>query len=572
MNSENKKKADNIRDFLIESCQETGGHIGANLSVIELTIALHSSFNIDKDSIIFDTGHQGYTHKILTGRKNLFPSLNSLNGMSRFLTRTESKYDLIEASHAGTALSISCGLAFANNLNKNKDWVVGIIGDGSLVEGMSFEGLNYASKLKNLCIVLNDNEIAIDLNVGGINNIMTSKNCKISSKDFFGSLGFDHYYVEDGHDLDLLSKTFELVKQHENPSVVHVKTIKGKGLKIAKNHPYKLHFSMPFQKDDLKTTSPVPVGESFSSVASNKLYDLMKENRKIISLTPGTPYASSLNKIKENISDQYIDVGMAEQHIFGMAVGLSIKGKIPIVNIQSTFMQRSFDQIVHDVSYMNEKILTIAVRNGFSGFDSATHHGIFDISYLTIIPNIEISCPAFIDRVEVFLDHYLNNKGLDKPTIMLLPYEPVLKEFYKRELYKELSFGMQREIQIDCKDKSTLLISMSNSNSFCEELMKKCEQNSFQLTHLILEDISLKSKEEIKSFISNFSSLITLEQNVLRGGLGSIFSEIITDYDLNIKLLRKGIDDCFISPGTSLSCLKESGIEIDNIINHIKDL
>ena len=560
----NSDKAKEIREFLIKKISTTGGHIGANLSVVELTISIHNNFDIDNDIILYDTGHQGYTHKYLTNRIENFDTLNKYKGMSRFLTSKESKYDHIEASHAGTAISIACGYANSFNLNKENKWVVAVVGDGTLVEGMSFEGLNYASKLKNICIILNDNEIAIDNNVGSINSIMTSPNWIKLASNFFTSLGFRYFSIENGHDLNSLDNVFQKIKLDSSPVICHVKTEKGHGLEIAKSHPYKLHFSMPFNPNDITTTSPVPLGKTFAKVASEKIEELIKED--IIVLTPGTPYASELGSIKKNYPENYIDVGMAEQHIFGMAAGLALSGKRPIVNIQSTFMQRSFDQIVHDISFMNLNVCTIVVRSGFSGFDSPTHHGIFDISYLTLIPNLKILSPANFERLELLITQIINGT-VKNPVFILLPYDPVL---YTKEIFENYNSNKLGLIQKQNKSK-ILIITLSNSNDFIFKVIEKLKEEEVVINHFILENLK-PGNTDIVEIIKNYDKIITIEQNVLRGGLGSIFSEIITDNNLNhINLRRIGIDDKYINAGSISNCLDEADINIDKIKKYINE-
>ncbi len=391
-----KKISSFIRNFLISSVSKTGGHIGANLATVELTIALHKFFKSPKDKIVFDTGHQGYTHKILTGRINKFSSLNKYNGLSRFIKRSESVHDTIDASHAGTALSIGSGLAFkfANTSKK----VCVICGDGSFNEGMTFEALNFlADKKIPLTIVINDNEISIAKNIGEIKNLfVTNKNKK--AKDFFTSMGFDYYFVKDGHNIEQIITALNKSKKSKKIPIIHVKTIKGKGLKISKKHKYKMHFSMPFDPKTGKGVSPTITGNTYGKLISIKLETLIKKNNKVFLITPATPYASYLDDLIDKYPSRVIDVGMAEQHAVGFASGLSLNKLKPIVCIQSTFLQRAYDQILHDLAYMNLPTTILSTRSGFSGYDSPTHHGIHDISYLRSIPNLEIYYPLTIEN------------------------------------------------------------------------------------------------------------------------------------------------------------------------------
>ncbi len=335
--------AEKIRTFIISNVSKTGGHIGANLGVIELTIALHYVFDLQKDKLLFDVGHQGYTHKLLTGRAELFPSLNSIGGMSRFICPKESKYDILDASHGGTAVSIGTGIAYANKISNSDCITVAIVGDGAFVEGMTFEGLNYATQSPlPLLIIINDNGMSIPKNVGSVNHILANEQ---SASDYFKAMNFDYFHIGDGHDLASSIKVLQQAKHalQNKTTIVHVKTVKGKGLDIAKNHPYKLHFSMPFDPLDGASTSPTPAGKSYTEVIGNTLSRLISNDQSIFALTPSTPYASGLDKLLIDFPENSIDVGMAEQQAAGMAAGLAMSHKKVFLCYQSTFMQRAMD-------------------------------------------------------------------------------------------------------------------------------------------------------------------------------------------------------------------------------------
>ena len=421
------KISNKIRNFLIESISKTGGHIGANLSTIELIISLHKVFNSPKDKFIFDTGHQGYTHKILTKRQNKFKSLNQFKGMSRFLSTKESKHDIIDASHAGTAISIATGLAISNS-RKNSFYTIAIVGDGTMVEGMNFEGLNFASEKSNkLIIILNDNEMAIDKSVGGFKSLTTGLNWKTKSKNFFHGLNLNYLSVNDGHNIEKIVNALKKAKKSKKTSLIHLKTEKGKGLPIAKTHKYKMHFSVPFNPNTGEGANPTIKGKTMSMVAAKELNNIMKKNNKTYIITPATPYASHLEEIKPHYKNRIIDVGMAEQHAVGYSCGLALRGLKPILCIQSTFLQRAYDQLIHDVSYMNSDVLILSSRSGFSGFDSATHHGIFDLSYLNTIPNLNIFYPKDERTLKLIMNKKISKKNKE-PSIILLPYDPIEKD------------------------------------------------------------------------------------------------------------------------------------------------
>ena len=361
--------ADQIRQFLIQTVSQTGGHIGTNLGVVELTLALHYVFDINNDKLIFDTGHQGYTHKLLTGRLNDFSTLNQENGMSRFLSTKENENDLIEASHAGTAISIASGYAYDFFLNKKKNTqAVAIVGDGALVEGMSFEGLNFGtSENLPLVIIINDNGMAIPEKYWW-NQIWerSGENWKEKSEGFFRGLGYQWASVADGHNISELVNVLSNVKKARISQLfVMLKQQKEKGLEISKKHPYKLHFSMPFDPESGEGTSAIPAGVSYTIKAGEAIQKSMKENEDLLVLTPSTPYASALDDVLRTYPDRCVDVGMAEQHLLGMAVGLSKQGRDVFACYQSTFLQRAFDQILHDISYMDVPITILSVRSAF---------------------------------------------------------------------------------------------------------------------------------------------------------------------------------------------------------------
>ena len=556
--------ADEMRSFLINSISETGGHIGTALGVIEPTISLHYVFNMPNDKIIFDTGHQGYPHKLLTGRKNLFNSLNEIDGMSRFLSRDESEYDLIDASHAGTAISIASGMSFIDKNSNN--FVIAVVGDGSLVEGMSFEGLNFGiSKKKPLIIVINDNGMAIPPNVGGIKNLFSGEDSLKKSKSFFNGLGYNYKGIKDGHNIKDLISAFNEAKNltKENPTVVHVKTEKGKGLKIASSHPYKMHFSMPFDPTTGEGSSPTPSGKTYAVVAGEKLYSLLQKNKDFMVITPSTPYASGLDKCLQDFPENVIDVGMAEQHALGMASGLALNGKSVIVCYQSTFMQRAMDQIIHDMCFMNLPITILSVRSGFAGFDNHTHHGIYDISYLRSIPNLSIFYAGTSRDLESIIENQIKNpRG---PMVVLHPYEELRKD--EEHYYSEDQSINNMEILKDGKDGFILSIgnTLGTSIKVCNYLSN--HEIKFGLANVRwIKPLPI----EIEKLIKSSKRLITTEENVLNGGFGSSISELINDGDFDCSLLRNGIDDCFVKPGDKEYLSRITNIDEKSLISKIK--
>ncbi|MEW5895434.1 MAG: 1-deoxy-D-xylulose-5-phosphate synthase [Candidatus Omnitrophota bacterium] len=555
--------SEEIRDFLIDSISKTGGHIGANLGVIELTVALHYVFSMPEDKIIFDTGHQGYTHKLLTNRKELFKTLNQRGGMSRFLTRDESDYDVIDASHAGTAISIASGFALKKALKHTQENVVAVVGDGSLVEGMSAEGLNYIPEVQlPMVVVINDNGMSIPVNVGGIRILFSGKDWQKKSRNHFEGLGYEFFCVEDGHDMESL---VTVLKQAQKASrnhavVVHVKTEKGKGLAIAKNHKYKLHFSMPFDPRTGAGTSPVPAGKTYAVVAGDKLCEVMKQNEDIVIFTPSTPYASGIDHCFECFPERTIDVGMAEQHALGQAAGLAMAGLKPFVCYQSTFMQRAFDQLIHDVAFMNLPVTIMGVRSGFAGYDSSTHHGIYDLSYLRCIPNLKIFYPGTAYELETMIEE--RGKSPDGPMLILYPYEKVRAE-EDQEQPRDKSL---KGAQVVHQSRTGYILSVGNSLGTAFKLRKLLASRNVDFGVVNIRWISPLPQEQLLSLMKSVQYVVTLEENVLDGGFGGSIAELISDHEPGCKLLRSGIEKCFVGPGDKDDLCKEVRIDAESIL------
>lgn len=551
------KIAIKIRNFLIQSISNTGGHIGANLSTIELTIALHKVFDSPRDKIIFDTGHQGYTHKILTGRMASFKSLNKNDGMSRFLTREESHHDIIDASHAGTALSIGCGFAFNTSESQNKNYVIPIIGDGTMVEGMNFEALNFSCvNIRNMIIVLNDNEMAIDKSVGGFRSLTTGNGWKKKCENFFNGLNLDYISVQDGHNISHIISALKKAKKAKKTCLVHIKTEKGKGLKIAKKHKYKMHFSMPFNYKTGKGANATIPGTTFGLIAAKEINKILKKNSKAVVITPATPYASYLDEIDIKYHDRVIDVGMAEQHSVGFACGLALRGLKPILCIQSTFLQRAYDQIVHELSYMSADVLLISVRSGFAGFDSPTHHGVLDISYLNSIPNINIYYPNSEKNLKQLINQKMSKKNFST-NIILLPYEQISATLNDNNpLTKKKS-----------NDKSLIIFCLLNTLKVAAEIKKNKRLKFFKNVKIFcIEQIKPLNLNLLSKIIKNNknSKFISIEENVINGGLGAILKQHLFDHD--IEFLNFGIQDKFIDAGDKQKCLKDAAINSEKII------
>ena len=555
--------SEQIRKFMIKSVSKTGGHIGANLGVIELTVGLHHVFNSPNDKIIFDTGHQGYAHKIITGRANKLGTLNQPDGMSRFIARSESEHDIIDASHAGTSLSIASGIAYSNlkrNINKH---VIAIIGDGSLVEGLAFEGLNFIPVLPlKLIIILNDNGMAIAPNIGGIKNLTTGKGYINKSKAFFEALGLKYLHVSDGHDISELVEKYEIAKKAECPTIIHVKTEKGKGLPFSKDHPYKMHFSMPFNPKDGTGASPTISGKTYATVASEELKNQLEKDNDIVLITPATPYASSLDDLIREFPDRIIDVGMAEQHSVVMACGMALEGLKPVLCIQTTFLQRAFDQLLHDVCFMNLPVTILGVRSGFAGLDSSTHHGLYDIPYLRSLPNMQISYPVNSgDLKDIINERLLDPVG---PMVILHPYENVPdNEIY--DIIEDDKF-----IRLVNEGEDGIVFCLGNQLNQAIELRQKIfDINNQKFSVACVRSVKPLNEEKIIDLCKNKGKIITIEESTLPAGFGSAINEVLIDNDIFIPLLRVGITDRFVPIGDKSQLSKLSHIDANGIYDTI---
>jgi 1-deoxy-D-xylulose-5-phosphate synthase len=549
-----------IREFLIESISKTGGHIGANLGVVELTIALHYVFTSPHDRLIFDTGHQGYTHKLLTGREALFQTLNQWGGMDRFVARKESVHDVIDASHAGTSISIASGIARALAGENSPHHVVAVIGDGSMGEGIAFEGLNYvAGSNLRLIVVLNDNGMAIAPNVGGIKNLTGGENWQAQSGAFFRGMGYAYFAVSDGHDIEALVVALNEAKKLSSPVLVHVKTEKGRGLPCAKNHPYKMHFSMPFDSETGAGASPTVTGRTYAVAASEALEDILRKDPAVFVMTPATPYASALDNLLTEFPDRVIDVGMAEQHAVTMACGLALEGKKPVVCFQSTFMQRAFDQLLHDACYMNLPVTFLGVRSGFAGYDAPTHHGLYDIPYLRSLPNMQVIYPLDSMDLKAFIARRMESPA--GPMAILYPYEPIPQP------EPDAGTRMPEGVSIAAQGCNGVILCLGNqltSAHRLREALSRMYQQDFGIA--CVRNIKPFPHKQVVEMCAPVGRIVTLEESTLPGGFGSLICETLSDSGINASVLRMGVLDRFVPAGSKDECSNVCGLTPDQII------
>ncbi|MHB1091323.1 1-deoxy-D-xylulose-5-phosphate synthase [Thiobacillus sp.] len=560
-----KPLADEIRQFLISAISETGGHIGANLGTIELSIALHYAFTSPDDTFIFDTGHTGYTHKILTGRIDKFKTLNTYGGMNRFVSRFESEHDFIEASHAGTSISVALGRALSMRNNGLPHWSVAFIGDGALSEGLALEALNHASVEKDirLMIVINDNGYAISPGFGAIHEYLQSRDLGTDQPDtLFTALGYKVIGPVDGHSIDDLLAAFEEAKASPQVCIVHARTEKGRGLAPAKNHPFKLHFSFPFSPET-GTSTLSPPSPSYQDVAALAIGDCMEKDPTVMAITPSTLYATGLSGVFDRFPERCFDPGMEEQHAVSMAVGMALSGSRPVLFYQSTFLQRAFDQLIHDVCFANQDILILTVRSGFAGYDNPTHHGIYDFSYLRCLPNMQIFYPKNTNEL-----YEMTTLGLTKlkgPVLIHMPYGPAPMHDIVRG---EATLAMHSPELIHA-GKDGMIVTVGNKVASCEAALALLAELGLSYGLINVRQLKPLPDAELLRFLGDVPRVITVEEGVLEGGFGTAVSSLMHQHGLRAELLQIGLPCAFIEAGSNEELSAKYGLDPAGIVKQI---
>jgi 1-deoxy-D-xylulose-5-phosphate synthase len=557
--------AENIRRFLIESVSETGGHIGANLGTIELSIALHYAFSSPDDAFIFDTGHSGYTHKILTGRLDRFKTLNSYGGMSRFVSRNESEHDFVEASHAGTSISLALGRALSLRNQRHPHWTVAFIGDGALAEGLALEALNHASVEKDvrLLIVVNDNGYAISPGFGAIHNHLQARPLGTQGPDpLFSALGYKTLGPVDGHSIDALLDAIDEAKASSQVCVLHAKTEKGRGLPPAASHPFKMHFSFPFNVKTGAMKAPPPT-LSYQDIAALAIGDCMDANPNIAAITPSTLYATGLAGVFARFPERCFDPGMEEQHAVSMAVGMALSGTRPVLFYQSTFLQRAFDQVIHDVCFANQDILILAVRSGFAGYDNPTHHGIYDLSYLRCLPNLRVYYPRNSKELyEMTTLGLTTHKG---PILILMPYGAAEAPDFPRN---QASLAMNHPESLR-SGKDGIVVAVGNKVDACERALDLLAEQGLNYGLINLRQIKPLPESSLLELIGVASHMVTVEEGVLEGGVGAAVSAFMHQHRLNADLTQIGLPCAFIEAGSNDELCAKYGLDPAGIARQI---
>jgi 1-deoxy-D-xylulose-5-phosphate synthase len=554
--------AKELRDFIIDIVATKEGHLGASLGVVELTLALHYVFNTPKDQLIWDVGHQAYGHKILTGRKDNFHTNRQKGGISGFPNREESEYDTFGVGHSSTSISAALGMAIASQLKGEDKQHIAVIGDASIASGMAFEGLNHAGVTSaNLLVILNDNAIGIDPSVGALKQYLTNvKKGKEKQDNIFEALSFDYTGPIDGHDLPLLILELERLKSVKGPKFLHVITTKGKGLKQAEADQVKYHAPGKFDAftGDILPKKKEVQPPKFQDVFGHTIVELAKTNTNIVGITPAMPTGSSLKFMMEQIPERAFDVGIAEQHAVTLAAGMATQGLIVFCNIYSTFLQRAYDQVIHDVAIQNLPVIFCLDRAGLVGEDGATHHGVFDLAYLRCIPNLIICAPR--NEIELRDIMYTAQLGLKHPIAIRYPRgRGTIMDW--RQPFSELKIG--KGIQLK-KGKKLAVLSIGAIAYNVADAIAKCECKD-TIAHYDMRFVKPLDHMLLHIIFKTYEEIVTVEDGVISGGFGSAVLEFsaLNGYSIPIKLL--GVPDLFIDHASVNQQHQSVGIDVVNL-------
>ncbi len=594
---EMEELAGDIREFLIQTISRTGGHLASNLGVVELTIALHYAFSSPRDKIFFDVGHQCYTHKILTGRASRFSTLRQYHGLSGFEKRCESEHDVWEAGHSSTSLSAALGMAAARDLDHDSYHIVPVIGDGALGSGMALEALNQiGAENKNIIIIFNDNNMSISRNVGamsqGFSRLRTSKTytglkegmkkslrsntvgqaiysglktVKDSVKDaiihggIFEEFGLDYIGPVDGHDIRELIRVFQMAKNHEGPIVIHVITQKGRGyLPCEVDREGKWHGVGPFDVTTGKQLYDVPEGyQSWSGLMSSAVREMAEENPDIIALTPAMINGSSLRKFFAEFPERSYDCGIAEEHAATMAAGMAIAGKRPYLTIYSSFLQRAYDQINHDIARMDLPVVIGIDRAGLVGDDGETHHGIFDIGFLSPIPNIILSQPRNAEEARNLL-----YTGFHQSHPFFIRFPKGIQKNPENRQFREITVGSWEMIN-EADTNRTVLLTYGDT---VDTVLEKVHANDLPITVVNCRFFKPLDEKMLDRIAASGKKIVIYETDMLTGGLGSLILDYYNRKNMNVSLRRFGLGDQYIHQGGIGQLRKENGIDLNTVL------
>jgi 1-deoxy-D-xylulose-5-phosphate synthase len=541
--------AQELRNFIIDVVSTKEGHLGASLGVVELTIALHYVFNTPDDLLVWDVGHQAYGHKILTGRKDVFHTNRQLDGISGFPKRSESEYDTFGVGHSSTSISAALGMAIASQLKgENNKHHIAVIGDASIVSGMAFEALNHAGSTNaNLLVILNDNAIGIDPAVGALKDYLTrvkSKRLDVDQQNIIEALNFDYSGPIDGHNFDELVSELNRLKTVDGPKFLHVVTTKGKGLRQAEEDQVKYHAPGKFDKfsGDLLPKSEEVLPPKYQDVFGETIVELAEKNKNIVGITPAMLTGSSLKMMLEKFPERTFDVGIAEQHAVTLAAGMATQGLVPYCNIYSTFLQRAYDQVIHDVALQNLPVIFCLDRAGIVGEDGATHHGAFDLAYLRCIPNLTIFAPR--NEIELRNILFTAQLGLEHPIAIRYPRGRGVTVDWKQP-FQQIEIGKGAVLQ---EGKSIAVLSVGSIAKTVSEALKKI--NSDEVAHYDLRFVKPLDEKLLHEVFSKYQDIITIEDGTIIGGFGNAILEFAAEHNYQQSIKIMGVPDEFIHHGT----------------------
>ncbi len=604
--AEKEKLAEELRKLVIDTVSETGGHLASNLGVVELTISLLSSFDVPKDVVVWDVGHQTYVHKILTGRKDQISTLRKFGGIAGFPKTSESEYDYFNTGHSSTSVSAALGIARARDIKKEENFVIAVIGDGALTGGMALEALNDAGNSNtNLIVVLNDNEMSIAKNVGGISNFLTRvrtrklynksnryiKNAvshipKLGNKIIkfvrrvkygikqmiipnmlFEDLGFKYLGPVDGNNIGDLEEIFKKAKDLEGPILIHAITKKGKGYAPAEENPDKFHSTSSFDIETGKAKKQK--GEDYSKRFGKKLVELAEKDEKIVAITAAMRDGTGMTEFAKRFPDRFFDAGIAEQHALTMAAGMARNGLKPVISIYSSFYQRGYDQVIHDICMQELPVVMCVDRAGIVGNDGETHQGIYDLAFFNIVPNINIMAPKDFEELEQMLEFAVN---LNKPVVIRYPRGGEGKiKFTKHE---KIELGKCEKIvgnEFENNEKCVTIVAIGNMVERAVEVSNILKGKGIGTEVINSRFLKPLDKEEIIKSITKTKNCITIEDGVITGGLGTSIKEMIVDENLrDVKIKAFAYPDKFIEHGSIPELEKKYGMDAETIATWTK--
>lgn len=587
-----------IREYMLECCSRNPGHLGSSLGAVELAVALHYVYNTPKDKVVWDVGHQAYAHKIITGRREAFVGNRKKDGISGFPKMAESEYDAFGAGHTSVSISAALGIAEAAQMKGEKTHVVAVIGDGAMTGGLAFEGLNNAGALKsNILVILNDNQISIDKNVGALHNylvkiavspiynnvkkrmwrvlgtgkvrrlaqkfMLSTKLAFMKSGSVFQGLGFRYFGTIDGNDIGELVNTLAHLKNIEGPKLLHISTVKGKGYKPAEANPSVWHAPGKFDvaTGERKVSSGGPL--RYQDIFGKTLVELAAADERIVGITPAMASGCSLTYMMEAFPHRTYDVGIAEQHAVTFSAGLAANGMLPFCNIYSTFMQRAYDSIIHDVALQKLKVIFCLDRGGIVGEDGATHHGAFDLAYLRPVPNITIAAP--MNEIELRNMMYSATRPEYGATAIRYPRGNCEGLDWK----KEFEFIEPGKGIVVSQGAGVAVLSLGTVGNRVAKAVEKAKQEGMEPLHINMRFLKPLDFDLVKYACDRCKTIITVEDGTVNGGLGSAVSEFVASLGRGVKVISLGIPDKFVEQGTVEELISECGYNADNIYNSI---